>query len=83
MVPVRVLRGLTGLLKTPAAAVPLLGLAIGLGLMLVPVAQGQSLSPTAAPTADLCPNFGFTCVHGEGPCIFLALGVCQPFESAE
>ena len=81
MVPV--LRGLNGLLKTPAAAVPVLAI-LGL-LLLVPAAQGQSisLSPTSAPTADLCQNFGFTCDHGEGPCIFLALGICQPFASAE
>ena len=81
MVPV--LCGLTGLLKTPAAAVPRHVLAILGLLLLVPATQGQSLSPTAAPTADLCQNFGFTCVHGEGPCIFLALGICQPFASAE
>ena len=77
---VSVLRGLTGLLKMPAAAVPVLAI---LGLLLLVPAQGQSLSPTAAPTADLCQNFGFTCVRGEGPCIFLALGICQPFASAE
>ena len=80
MVPV--LRGLTGLLKTPAAAVPVLAI-LGLLVLVPAAAQGQSLSPTAAPTADLCQNFGFTCVHGEGPCIFLALGICQPFASAE
>ena len=77
MVPV--LRGLTGLLKTPAAAVPVLVI-LGL-LLLVPAAQGQS--PTAAPTANRCQKFGFTCVHGEGPCISLALGICQPFASVE
>ena len=77
---VSVLRGFTGLLKTPAAAVPVLAI-LGL-LLLVPAAQGQSLSPTAAPTADLCQNVGFTCDHGEGPCIFLVLGICQPFASA-
>ena len=71
---VSVVRGLTGLLKTPAAAVPVLAI-LGL-LLLVPAAMGQSisLSPTAA-TADLCPHTPFTVLYLAVTLIACGLGL--------